>query len=81
MSFKKGKAKAVACKKKKKANAQPVDLLPFLQREEKRPIRPRNPPMPVTPEVILPIDLFVTPEFPLFSRLGYWMQLCGIHYV
>ncbi|KAL0747352.1 hypothetical protein Bca101_029354 [Brassica carinata] len=49
---KKGKAKAVACKKKKKANAQPVDLLPFLQREEKRPIRPRNPPMPVTPEHI-----------------------------
>ncbi|KAG2264553.1 hypothetical protein Bca52824_071632 [Brassica carinata] len=49
---KKGKAKAVACKKKKKSNAQPVDLLPFLQREEKRPIRPRNPPMPVTPEHI-----------------------------
>ncbi|KAL0683594.1 hypothetical protein Bca4012_050442 [Brassica carinata] len=49
---KKRKAKAVACKKKKKANAQPVDLLPFLQREEKRPIRPRNPPMPVTPEHI-----------------------------
>ncbi|CAN6906973.1 unnamed protein product [Brassica oleracea] len=47
---KKGKAKVVACKKKKKANAQPVDLLPFLQREEKRPIRPRNSPMPVTPE-------------------------------
>ncbi|KAG2265885.1 hypothetical protein Bca52824_072964 [Brassica carinata] len=41
--------KAVACKKKKKANAQPVDLLPFYS-EEKRPIRPRNPPMSVTPE-------------------------------
>ncbi|KAG2251589.1 hypothetical protein Bca52824_081725 [Brassica carinata] len=49
---KRGKAKAVACKKKKKANAQSVDLLPFLQREENRPIRPRNPPMPVTPEHI-----------------------------
>ncbi|CAN7071204.1 unnamed protein product [Brassica oleracea var. botrytis] len=66
---------------KRKATAQPVDRLAFLQREEKRPIVPRNPPMPVTPEVILPIDPFVTPEFPLFSRLGYWMQLCGIHYV
>ncbi|CAN6920229.1 unnamed protein product [Brassica oleracea] len=75
------KAKAVACKKKKKANAQPVDLLPFLQREEKRPIRPRNPPMPVTPEVILPIDLFVTPEFPRFSRLAHWMDLRGIYRV
>ncbi|CAN6863751.1 unnamed protein product [Brassica oleracea var. botrytis] len=75
LSFKKGKAKAVACKKKKKANAQPVDLLPFLQREEKRPIRPRNPPMPVTPEIILPIDPFVTPEFPRFSRLAHWMDL------
>ncbi|KAG2265232.1 hypothetical protein Bca52824_072311 [Brassica carinata] len=40
----------------------------------------RNPPMHVTPKVILPIDPFVTPEFPLFSRLGYWMQLCCIHY-
>ncbi|WZZ40980.1 hypothetical protein YC2023_037239 [Brassica napus] len=78
---KKGKAKAVACKKKKKANAQPVDLLPFLQREEKRPIRPRNPPMPVTPEVILPIDPFVTPEFPRFSRLAHWMDLRGIYRV
>ncbi|CAF2157407.1 unnamed protein product [Brassica napus] len=45
---KKGKPHYVG--KKKKANAQPVDLLPFLQREEKRPIRPRNPPIPVTPE-------------------------------
>ncbi|CAF1911317.1 unnamed protein product [Brassica napus] len=78
---KKGKAKAVACKKKKKANAQPVDLLPFLQREEKKPIRPRNPPMPVTPEVILPIDPFVTPEFPRFSRLAHWMDLRGIYRV
>ncbi|WZY99209.1 hypothetical protein YC2023_071538 [Brassica napus] len=67
--------------KKKKANAQPVDLLPFLQREEKRPIRPRNPPMPVTPEVILPIDPFVTPEFPRFSRLAHWMDLRGIYRV
>ncbi|CDY34425.1 BnaC01g22080D [Brassica napus] len=66
---------------KRKATAQPVDRLAFLQREEKRRIVPRNPPMPVTPEIILPIDPFVTPEFPLFSRLGYWMQLCGIHYV
>ncbi|KAG2329284.1 hypothetical protein Bca4012_094990 [Brassica carinata] len=66
---------------KRKATAQPVDRLAFLQREKKRPIVPRNPPMPVTPEVILPIDPFVTPEFPLFSRLGYWMQLCGIHSV
>ncbi|CAF1929774.1 unnamed protein product [Brassica napus] len=66
---------------KRKATAQPVDRLAFLQREKKRPIVPRNPPMHVTPEVILPIDPFVTPEFPLFSRLGYWMQLCGIHYV
>ncbi|WZZ88786.1 hypothetical protein YC2023_117365 [Brassica napus] len=65
---------------KRKATAQPVDRLAFLQREEKRRIVPRNPPMPVTPEIILPIDPFVTPEFPLFSRLGYWMQLCGIHY-
>ncbi|WZZ45887.1 hypothetical protein YC2023_042146 [Brassica napus] len=78
---KKGKAKAIACKKKKKANAQPVDLLHFLQREEKRPIRPRNPPMPVTPEVILPIDPFVTPEFPRFSRLAHWMDLRGIYRV
>ncbi|CAN6974240.1 unnamed protein product [Brassica rapa subsp. trilocularis] len=78
---KKGKAKAVACKKKKKANAHPVDLLPFLQREEKRPIRPRNPPMPVTPEVIRPIDPFVTPEFPRFSRLAHWMDLRGIYRV
>ncbi|KAF3575755.1 hypothetical protein DY000_02029713 [Brassica cretica] len=66
---------------KRKATAQPVDRLAFLQREEKRPIVPRNPPMSVTPEVILPIEPFVTPEFPLVSRLGYWMQLCGIHYV
>ncbi|KAL0667634.1 hypothetical protein Bca4012_030338 [Brassica carinata] len=66
---------------KRKTTAQPVDRLAFLQREKKRPIVPRNPHMPVTPEVILPIDPFVTPEFPLFSRLGYWMQLCGIHYV
>ncbi|WZZ87963.1 hypothetical protein YC2023_116542 [Brassica napus] len=66
---------------KKKTIAQPVDRLAFLQREEKRRIVPRNPPMPVTPKVILPIDPFVTPEFPQFSRLGYWMQLCGIHYV
>ncbi|WZZ66113.1 hypothetical protein YC2023_077483 [Brassica napus] len=66
---------------KRKATAQPVDRLAFLQREEKRRIVPRNPPMPVTPEVILPIDPFVAPEFPLFSRLGYWMQLCGIHFV
>ncbi|XP_048596460.1 DUF724 domain-containing protein 2-like [Brassica napus] len=63
--------------KKKKANAQPVDLLPFLQRKEKRPIRPRNPPIPVTPEVILPIDPFMTPEFPWFSRLAHWMDLRG----
>ncbi|CAG7864806.1 unnamed protein product, partial [Brassica rapa] len=75
---KKGKAKAVACKKNEAAaNAQPVDLLPFLQREEKRPIRPRNPPIPVTPEVILPIDPFMTPEFPWFSRLAHWMDLRG----
>ncbi|CAF1912938.1 unnamed protein product [Brassica napus] len=66
---------------KRKSTAQPVDRLAFLQREKKRPIVPRNPPMHVTPEVILPIDPFVTPEFPLFSRLGYWMQLCSIHYV
>ncbi|CAN7139361.1 unnamed protein product [Brassica rapa subsp. narinosa] len=79
---KKGKAKAVACKKNEAAaNAQPVDLLPFLQREEKRPIRPRNPPIPVTPEVILPIDPFVTPEFPRFSRLAHWMDLRGIYRV
>nr|VDC67064.1 unnamed protein product [Brassica rapa] len=79
---KKGKAKAVACKKNEAAaNAQPVDLLPFLQREEKRPIRPRNPPIPVTPEVILPIDSFVTPEFPRFSRLAPWMDLWGIYRV
>nr|VDD23286.1 unnamed protein product [Brassica rapa] len=65
--------------KKKKANAQPVDLLPFLQRKRKRPIRPRNPPIPVTPEVILPIDPFVTPEFPRFSRLAHWMDLRGIY--
>ncbi|CAN7110166.1 unnamed protein product [Brassica rapa subsp. narinosa] len=79
---KKGKAKAVACKKNEAAaNAQPVDLLPFLQREEKRPIRPRNPPIPVTPEVILPIDPFVTPEFPRFSRLTHWMDLRGIYRV
>nr|VDC60692.1 unnamed protein product [Brassica rapa] len=79
---KKGKAKAVACKKKEAAaNAQPVDLLPFLQREENRPIRPRNPPMPVTPEVILPIDPFVTPEFPRFSRLAHCMDLRGIYRV
>ncbi|KAL0722975.1 hypothetical protein Bca4012_037574 [Brassica carinata] len=50
-------------------------------REEKRPIGPRNPPMHVTPEVILPIDPFVTPEFPRFSRLGYWMGLRGIYCV
>ncbi|WZY72452.1 hypothetical protein YC2023_004692 [Brassica napus] len=67
--------------KKKKANAQPVDLLPFLQREEKRPIRPRNPPIPLTPEVILPTDSFVTPEFPRFSRLAHWMDLRGIYRV
>ncbi|CAN6998260.1 unnamed protein product [Brassica rapa subsp. trilocularis] len=95
LSFKKGKAKAVACKKneaagpsedgvgkmakesvkpsqddhakkgkpdvgkKKKANAQPVDMLPFLQREEKRPIRPRNPPIPVTPEFRLILVNFI----------------------
>ncbi|KAL0755825.1 hypothetical protein Bca101_093493 [Brassica carinata] len=35
---------------KRKATAQPVDRLAFLQREKKRPIVPRNPPMPVTPE-------------------------------
>ncbi|CAN6843401.1 unnamed protein product [Brassica oleracea] len=35
---------------KRKATAQLVDRLAFLQREEKRPIVPRNPPMPVTPE-------------------------------
>ncbi|CAN7022395.1 unnamed protein product [Brassica rapa subsp. trilocularis] len=79
---KKGKAKAVACKKNEAAaNAQPVDMLPFLQREEKRPIRPRNPPIPVTPEVILPIDPFVTPEFPRFSRLAHWMDIRGIYRV
>ncbi|KAL0688953.1 hypothetical protein Bca4012_088630 [Brassica carinata] len=66
---------------KRKTTAQPVDRLAFLHRAEKRRIVPRNHPMPVTPKVILPIDPFVTPEFPLFSRLGYWMQLCGIHYV
>ena len=54
---------------KRKATAQPVDHLAFLQREKKRPIVPRNPHMPVTPEVILPIDPFVTPEFPLFQGL------------
>ncbi|CAN6972502.1 unnamed protein product [Brassica rapa subsp. trilocularis] len=79
---KKGKAKAVACKKNEAAaNVQPVDLLPFLQREEKRPIRPTNPPMHVTPEVILPIDPFVTPEFPRFSKLAHWMDLRGIYRV
>ncbi|KAL0731407.1 hypothetical protein Bca4012_027501 [Brassica carinata] len=67
--------------KKRKTTFEPVDLLPFLQREEKRPIGPRNPPMHVTPEVILPIDPFVTPEFPRFSRLGYWMGLRGIYRV
>ncbi|KAF2619419.1 hypothetical protein F2Q68_00039323 [Brassica cretica] len=35
---------------KRKATAQPIDRLAFLQRERKRPIVPRNPPMPVTPE-------------------------------
>ncbi|CAN7073842.1 unnamed protein product [Brassica oleracea var. botrytis] len=35
---------------KRKATAQPVYRLAFLQREKKRPIVPRNPPMPVTPE-------------------------------
>ncbi|KAL0706417.1 hypothetical protein Bca4012_072843 [Brassica carinata] len=35
---------------KRKAIAQLVDRLAFLQREEKRPIVPRNPPMHVTPE-------------------------------
>ncbi|KAG2322853.1 hypothetical protein Bca52824_016066 [Brassica carinata] len=38
--------------KKRKATGPPVDHLPFLQPEEKRPIGPRNPPMPVTPEHI-----------------------------
>ncbi|WZZ33172.1 hypothetical protein YC2023_016573 [Brassica napus] len=52
---------------KRKTTAQPVDRLAFLQREEKRRIVPRNPPMPVTPKVILPIDPFVTPEFPVFK--------------
>ncbi|KAG2314281.1 hypothetical protein Bca52824_017403 [Brassica carinata] len=55
--------------------------IPKEWREEKRPIGPRNPPMPVTPEVIIPIDPFVTPEFPRFSRLGYWMGLRGIYCV
>ncbi|KAL0721969.1 hypothetical protein Bca4012_036568 [Brassica carinata] len=67
--------------KKRKATGPPVDYLPFLQPEEKRPIGPRNPPMPVTPEVILPIDPFVTPEFPRFSRLQKWMDLRGIYRV
>ncbi|KAG2299153.1 hypothetical protein Bca52824_035625 [Brassica carinata] len=67
--------------KKRKATAPPVDNLAFLQREEKRPIGPRNHPIPVTPEVILPTDPFVTPEFPRFSRLGYWMGQRGIHCV
>ncbi|KAL0723902.1 hypothetical protein Bca4012_038501 [Brassica carinata] len=67
--------------KKRKATGPPVDHLPFLQPEEKRPIGPRNPPMPVTPEVILPIDPFVTPEFPRFSRLQKWMDLRGIYRV
>lgn len=66
---------------KRKATAQPVDRLAFLQREEKRRIVPRNPPMPVTPKVILPIDPFVTPEFPRFSRLAHWMDLRGIYRV
>ncbi|KAG2281215.1 hypothetical protein Bca52824_052435 [Brassica carinata] len=79
--WKMGKEGKLVVRMKRKATAQPVDRLAFLQREEKRPIVPSNPPMHVTPEVILPIDPFVTPEFPLFSRLGYWMQLCGIHYV
>ncbi|WZZ33861.1 hypothetical protein YC2023_017262 [Brassica napus] len=35
---------------KRKSTAQPVDRLAFLQREKKRPIVPRNPPMHVTPE-------------------------------
>ncbi|KAL0713219.1 hypothetical protein Bca4012_020197 [Brassica carinata] len=65
--------------KKRKATSPPVDNLAFLQREEKRPVGPRNHPIPVTPEVIHPIDPFVTPEFPRFSRLGYWMGLRGIH--
>ncbi|KAL0702401.1 hypothetical protein Bca4012_058523 [Brassica carinata] len=67
--------------KKRKATGPLVDNLAFLQRDEKRPIGPRNPPIPVTPEVILPIDPFVTPEFPRFSRLGHWMELQGIHCV
>ncbi|KAL0723216.1 hypothetical protein Bca4012_037815 [Brassica carinata] len=67
--------------KKRKAAALPVDNLPFLQREEKRPIGPINHPIHVTHEVILPIDPFVTPEFPRFSKLGYWMGLQGIHCV
>ncbi|KAL0802426.1 hypothetical protein Bca101_057602 [Brassica carinata] len=67
--------------KKRKATGPPADHLPFLQKEEKRPIGPRNPPMPVTPEVILPIDPFVTPEFPRFSRLQKWMDLRGIYRV
>ncbi|CAN6997855.1 unnamed protein product [Brassica oleracea var. botrytis] len=37
--------------------------------------------MPVTPKVILPIDPFVTPEFPRFSRLAHWMDLRGIYRV
>ncbi|KAG2330218.1 hypothetical protein Bca52824_001398 [Brassica carinata] len=75
---KKGKA---VVGKKRKATSPPVDNLAFLQREEKRPVGPRNHPIPVTPEVIHPIDPFVTPEFPRFSRLGYWMGLRGIHCV
>ncbi|KAG2298848.1 hypothetical protein Bca52824_035320 [Brassica carinata] len=74
------KRKAVVSKKRK-APGPPVDNLVFLQREEKRPIGPRNHPIPVTPEVILPLDPFVTPEFPRFSKLGYWMGLRGIHCV
>lgn len=64
--------------KKRKATSEPVDRFAFLQREEKRPIGPRKLPMPVTPEVILPIDPFVTPEFPRFTRLAHWMNLRGI---
>ncbi|WZZ73006.1 hypothetical protein YC2023_084376 [Brassica napus] len=73
-----GKAKAVACKKKKKANAQPVDLLPFLQREEKRPIRPRNPPMPVTPEEEVEFSYHINVAFEMLNckrvEQGAWFR-------
>lgn len=64
--------------KKRKTPIPPVDHLAFLQ---KRRIIPRSLPIPVTPELILPIDPFATPEFPRFTRLGHWMELRGLYAV